>query len=120
MMSEVLVCVRGEAGRCIREKAALATRVSGKAPKIVDHRSEGTANHTNTQDSQETNHPLRQRPPGNAAMRVASRWRHIRTKALPHVARMLAYLQTAPDRGRPISSDRSGSKSKALVVKDRR
>ena len=71
------------AGRRIREEVALATRVSGKAPKIVDHRSEGTANHTKHTRLTETNHPLRQRPPDNAAMRVASRWRRIRQKHFP-------------------------------------
>ena len=100
------------AGRRIRKEAALATRVSGKAPKIVDHRSEGTANHTKHTRLTETNHPLRQRPPDNAAMHVASRRCRIRTKALPHVARMLAYLRTAPNRGGPISPDRSGSKAR--------
>ena len=46
MMSKVLKCVCGEAGRRIHEEAVPATRVSGKASKIVNHRSEGTANHT--------------------------------------------------------------------------
>ena len=112
LMSEVLVCARGEVGQRIREEAALATRVSGKAPKIVDHCSEGMANHTKHTRLTETNHPLRRRPPDNAVMRVASRWRRIWTKALPHIARRLAYLRTAPDRGGPISPDRSGSKAR--------
>ena len=95
LISEVLVCAHGEVGRWrrhIREKVAPATRVSGKAPKIVDHRSDGTANHTKHTRLTEPDHPLRQRPSDKAATHIASRWHHIRTKALPYVARRLAYL----------------------------
>ena len=38
-------------GQHIHEEVAPATRVLGKAPKIVNHSLEGMANHTNTQDS---------------------------------------------------------------------
>ena len=53
------MCVKKQAdsanevvGQRICKEVVPATRVLGKAPKIIGYCSEGMANHTNTQDSQ--------------------------------------------------------------------
>ena len=68
------------------------TRVLDKAPNIVNHHSEGMANHTKQTRLTEPNYPLRQEPSDKAVTCIASRRYHIQTKALPHVARRLIYL----------------------------